>query len=516
MGFYLVVGSFPLHTSYGRTATFVILYWPSEVLVAIKASSYSIVTSTPRPPHSHHFKFISIASGRHGILMPALSEHRPPHVTSMPITAPFEMAFMRSTLTTWWFYFSQNPQNVGRGFCQGTNQNSWTSPCILAVQISPPIQRCLFVGVQAHTRAASHTRDTSLSIVIPTLLCSESGAFIVPLLYAFVMTNQNLEVPGSMRHRRNRTASLTICSTDQRWSDVVPPNSALTFAVIWDPDDDLVVFSGADLLDSIDNPNTTLDSPIDVGDSYSQVLTIGHSTIPLSENTATLAFFRDHHEFLFSTHTPLSFDRLKLGRSQTSSTLEGFDVYLRGSMFGKANKPYRRYSFLGNLEDDFKFNPTTSFANLYAKQFSEDQSSVTDEGYSEGIIGVSKGNPQDDEANLCSAFSVTTTSTSNYISVELDDDDDEGSASWSTLEAPGTPGYSRLLFSEQQRRSSRRLRKRRPTASDIPASPSIVLQRPCYNHTMSSDTRCSKHVVLPKFIRSLSMRRCKSRSMKAT
>ncbi|KAF5380124.1 hypothetical protein D9615_006285 [Tricholomella constricta] len=135
-------------------------------------------------------------------------------------------------------------------------------------------------------------------------------------------------------------------SKDNRWSDMVPPNSALTFAVLWDPEDDIVAFSGADLFDGLnddDEGTQSPDSPTDAwdSDSYSQVLTIGHSTLPLSEHTATLAFFRDHHDFLFTTtHTPLTFDRSRLGRrqTQTSSTLEGLDVYLRGSMFARTHR----------------------------------------------------------------------------------------------------------------------------------------------------------------------------------
>jgi hypothetical protein len=103
----------------------------------------------------------------------------------------------------------------------------------------------------------------------------------------------------------------------------------------------------------------------------------------LSENTATLAFFRDNHEFLFSTRTPLTFDRFR--RTQTSSTLEGLDVYLRGSMLGKAHPHHRRFSFLHELEADFKFDPRTSFANMWHKRSrkSGDEHTITDEGFEE-------------------------------------------------------------------------------------------------------------------------------------
>jgi len=331
------------------------------------------------------------------------------------------------------------------------------------------------------------------------------------------MKNHSLRLPGS-QDQGHLSASSTITSKDERWSDIVPPNSGLTFAVLWDPEDDIVAFSGADLLDNLDDGTPSADSPTDACDDHSQILTIRHSTIPFSENTATLAFFRDHHDFLFTTRTPLTFDQFKLGRTRNSSTLEGLDVYLRGSMFLKTHVRDRQYSFLGKLADDFEFDPRTSFAKLWMAQahMDEDQSSVTDEGYAEGMIDDGfKVDVTEYDVNLSSAFSVTTTSTSNYIAVEMEEVDDEESDSWSTLEAPNTPSFSRLLFCEQQRRSSGRLRKRKPAGLDSPTSPSEVLQRPIYNHATAStphSTYPSKHKALPKFVRSLSLKRWRSAS----
>ncbi|KAJ7177264.1 hypothetical protein C8R43DRAFT_1118269 [Mycena crocata] len=82
-----------------------------------------------------------------------------------------------------------------------------------------------------------------------------------------------------------------------------------------------------------------------------------------------------------------------------------------------------------------------------------------------------------------SAFSVTTTSTSNYINVENEMDDDDSSATWSALEAPNTPSYSRLLFTAPASPANRRLPKARPVRG--PAYPSDVLDRPVYNHSTS-------------------------------
>lgn len=61
-----------------------------------------------------------------------------------------------------------------------------------------------------------------------------------------------------------------------RWSELVPPNSALTFAAIWDPSEGMVTFSGGHLLES-DASDTLCDgesSPKEAYDSQSQVLTI--------------------------------------------------------------------------------------------------------------------------------------------------------------------------------------------------------------------------------------------------
>ncbi|KAF8056520.1 hypothetical protein FPV67DRAFT_640234 [Lyophyllum atratum] len=191
-------------------------------------------------------------------------------------------------------------------------------------------------------------------------------------------------------------------------------------------------------------------------------------------------------------------------------------------MFAATHVRDRQFSFLGKLRDDFKFDPRTSFANMWMSQTTpdKDQSSVTDEGYAEEMSGDGPVlGALDDEYNLSSAFSVTTTSTSNYISVEAEEEDDEGSASWSTLEAPNTPSFSRLLFTEQPRHSSGRLKKRKPTSLESPAPPAEVLQRPGYNHTAESESAphspcMSNYKVIPKFVRSLSMKRWRSESDK--
>ena len=72
-----------------------------------------------------------------------------------------------------------------------------------------------------------------------------------------------------------------------RWSELVPPRTALTFAAMWDPEDGMVTFSGARLLDSETLEKGQLkgaqdDSPRDVAftDDQSQVLTIDRFATP--------------------------------------------------------------------------------------------------------------------------------------------------------------------------------------------------------------------------------------------
>ncbi|KAJ6579782.1 hypothetical protein B0H10DRAFT_906726 [Mycena sp. CBHHK59/15] len=256
------------------------------------------------------------------------------------------------------------------------------------------------------------------------------------------------------------------CSDSNRWSEVVPPESGLTFAVVWDPEEkDILTFSNAKLSESnlSDRDSNAPDSPSDAYDNRSQILTIGPSAVPNSEYTATLQFFRDNHDFLFSEPTPF-LDRPFQRRTQTSSTLDGLDVYLRGSLFGQAHNPNRYYSCFESLDGDFSFDPRTSFANMWmADKEMTMRDDVSDEGFFEGglrnLVGV------EIEGNLSSAFSTTTTSTSNYVSVDNDVDDDTSSV-WSTLEAPNTPTVSRLLFADAPP-VNHRLRKPRPTPAPL-------------------------------------------------
>ena len=61
-----------------------------------------------------------------------------------------------------------------------------------------------------------------------------------------------------------------------RWSEIIPPHTALTFAAIWDPSEGMVTFSGGSLLESdiAESDPCRHISPREAYDSQSQILTI--------------------------------------------------------------------------------------------------------------------------------------------------------------------------------------------------------------------------------------------------
>lgn len=86
-------------------------------------------------------------------------------------------------------------------------------------------------------------------------------------------------------------------SDTRRWSELIPPRTALTFAAMWDPVEGIITFSGgklleSDLLDQSDPRIQLGDSPRDAYDSQSQVLTIDRLALALAgtaPNSALLA-----------------------------------------------------------------------------------------------------------------------------------------------------------------------------------------------------------------------------------
>jgi hypothetical protein len=65
-----------------------------------------------------------------------------------------------------------------------------------------------------------------------------------------------------------------------RWSEVVPPHTALSFAALWDPEEGMVTFSGGQLLESdLQSSDQYREVPRDVYDGQSAVLTTDGLTL---------------------------------------------------------------------------------------------------------------------------------------------------------------------------------------------------------------------------------------------
>ena len=123
-----------------------------------------------------------------------------------------------------------------------------------------------------------------------------------------------------------------------RWSEVVPPKTALTFAALWDPEEGMVTFSGVALLES-ESLSEKSRHPDIFDDDHSQYISVDRDTdggTTTSENTATLATFQDVFK-VFLRHTPWdSREHLNMKAAQgaprglqtrASSMFDGLDVY---------------------------------------------------------------------------------------------------------------------------------------------------------------------------------------------
>lgn len=289
----------------------------------------------------------------------------------------------------------------------------------------------------------------------------------------------------------SNTTPISDTPSEHRWSDVIPPKTALKFAVIWDSED-LVAFSGGELEeDDSRTEDLLLGSP---SDACSQVLSVGCSTIPLSDKSSTLLYFRENMGSVLEASSPQQNRRFR-GRTQTSSTLEGLDVYLRGSMFGQAHQNNRYYSCLEDLDGQFEFDPRTSFAKGYMRGGSSAEEKeivddmVTDEGFYEVQLAPRQRHISTERSarhGLKTTSSDSTSTGSNFVTIENDD----ASSVWSAIEAPESPSYSGITSRDQCPPIKRRLTKRRP--ADLPARPSEVLRREVFSHQVSLPPRNAK------------------------
>ncbi|KII91414.1 hypothetical protein PLICRDRAFT_173265 [Plicaturopsis crispa FD-325 SS-3] len=300
---------------------------------------------------------------------------------------------------------------------------------------------------------------------------------------------------------------------EQRWSQVVPPKSALTFAAVWDDEKGMVTFSGAKLLERTPSTSTnTLDSPTDAYDNRSQVLTIDRLMVPgvtmgVRDTFGDMDSYFGGCSYLRTAPTPTpKTPTMRMPRHKASTTNGfGVDVYVRSSGISRSlanwsengQRDWRQLSCLRILDGDIDFDPRTAFEagalgaavrnkELYDRRAHVRSDDVTDEGYWEP---PQRKKPVRAALHLVSRFSTTTTSTSDYVEVELDSslrdpisppaapviaDDDSDSTTWSTMENPGHCGARKTP-------RSRRLKKGR---QNQPAEPSEVLARDSYNHVV--------------------------------
>ncbi|KAI0366079.1 hypothetical protein BV20DRAFT_689795 [Pilatotrama ljubarskyi] len=248
---------------------------------------------------------------------------------------------------------------------------------------------------------------------------------------------------------------------ERRWSELVPPHTALTFAAIWDPDEGMVTFSGAHLFDSGNDKGhkDANNSPYDVADAetQSQVLTIDRYAMAAGYpvQSAGLDSFAYARDALVDAETAMD-SRSCLGLTGTPGGLRvppgihtAPDSPAAASSMALAsliNAPFRK-SVMKELVERGKqayymrtrrpSNPLQTEDEMspydirpYDLKYMEPPSgrpesagskTVTDEGFFEdqrvtrGTFGTA---PVLVDVNLSSAFSVTTTSTSRYVEID--------------------------------------------------------------------------------------------------
>ncbi|KAF9262780.1 hypothetical protein L218DRAFT_381732 [Marasmius fiardii PR-910] len=349
----------------------------------------------------------------------------------------------------------------------------------------------------------SHQRVPSVPLTprpfSPSITTSSSSSQTSVEIYTIQPTPES-SPPTS--HRSLSPDSTRPHDSQCRWSDVVPPNSGLTFAVVWDPEDEMVAFSGAELFqDGSQLSPCSSDSPTD---AVSQIL-----TIPFSENTGnytgTLQYFRENHEWLFNDYEEdggrdrfrirSRWSRLKLGRTQASSTMGEMDVYLRGSLMGVAHPDNTKFnSCFGGLDGKFEFDPRMDFEEMWAKIIStetesgkvrKDKNDIDDEGFFE-VEFVTKRHPNTTETP--SSGSRTAPSYPSPDDQEDPCEEEQDDLSWQTIECPDqvhrlSIAYFNMLHPNEARHPKLLKKRRRP--SDAPCHPAEVLQREVFSHQVS-------------------------------
>lgn len=137
-------------------------------------------------------------------------------------------------------------------------------------------------------------------------------------------------------------------------------SSAFAFVALWDPEKGIIVLSAVDTLDEHDDPvespaTDMVHFPKSSG-SDTESLSFYQSALSLAESFRSSECYgalQSRHNTLFSGEAIPESQRRR-GASQTSSTLGGLDVYLKGAALSTTHWHQPVYSFL-NLNTDFQF-----------------------------------------------------------------------------------------------------------------------------------------------------------------
>ncbi|KAF8970830.1 hypothetical protein BDZ97DRAFT_1753623 [Flammula alnicola] len=224
----------------------------------------------------------------------------------------------------------------------------------------------------------------------------------------------------------------------------------LAFVAIWDPEEDVVFVSQRDI--DQDSDLASIHAPYP-NESISEFHTLDFPSVaPSMRSSICYQILRDGHDPLF---TSLTMEQRSLrGMTQTSSTLGGLDVYLKGAALSHTHRHQPAYSVL-DFSTDFEFDPRPR---------------VVSERDPDGVCHFGRRSA----LHLNTSLESTTSGT----------DEDRFSISWSAIESPTVEELESMKKSSDslKSRSGRKLKKRRPgevviaspsEVPDIPRSPVI-------------------------------------------
>lgn len=123
----------------------------------------------------------------------------------------------------------------------------------------------------------------------------------------------------------------------RRWSEVIPPQTGLSFAVIWDPEEGLVTFSGGELLESdVSDLPTLRDMPLDATEARPQILTIDGLSLAFGSMMLDTAGLPRTNRVQFSANA------LDEGQSMLDPYMRYFEARRRQTQQGNDSDKARR------------------------------------------------------------------------------------------------------------------------------------------------------------------------------